>query len=271
MREKSFRSYMTATALLLLCLCLLSTPGHLQEAKAHGIMPMIMTGGAAATNTSWSNWDGVTESGWGDDEWISLCESGASQNETAMCPSMSGAELVMTQAGAIAAATGSPPTRYVDRSGGDYFSVHQSVVNRLNGKTFTYIAYCNQLSVHGGILEFYDGTRHLFVDTDGRFYTSGYTTNSDVSWASSPTTPTGNIYFVLFDDGTNTYWGWCTTKPTKLSDIPSTQRVSKTSIDGTQSGSSRKAVLGSDSTSTSVKIYGYYVLVSDECLIDTTS
>ena len=235
-----------------------------------------MQRGGGGSGTSWATWDETTESGWGDPTnnliWI-LENPAQGGNETGQGGgALSGADLVLTQNGDISGATGTPPRRIVSGPGSDYFSGTATTVKAFfNGQTFSYITKATGMSAKGGIVELYDGTRHLLLDTDGRFYTAQYTVNSDVSWATDPSLPTGDIYFAFFDSGTTTYWGWSATKPTKLSDFPAGQIVQKASINGTQDVMTRLGVFGSPTTSTTLVISGEFVVFSHLCLIDTAN
>jgi len=248
--------------------------GAVEDAMGWGIMPAVVGsgGGEASGGTSWANWDETTESGWGDqtNNLIWIMDGGASANEVGQGGGLSESDRTLTQVGDIAASSGSPPKRLVDRlAGNDYFKGTANAVKMMDGTVFTYIAKCNGMSAIGGVIEFYDGSQHLLCNSSGRFYTSGYTTDSDVSWATGPGMPTGDIYFYLIDDGTNTTWGWNITKATKLSDIPAAQRITKGAINGVQDGPSRTSLLGSEASDVNLITYVYYIVISKLCLIDT--
>ena len=232
-----------------------------------------LRGSGGSVNTSWLTWDEISQSGWGDaGTYICLFDSLIDSTDETGQGVMSGANLVLSQVGGVTAASGSPRRRYVNRTVGHYFTATETTLTTFfNGMVFSYIAKMTGMSATGGIVELYDGTRHLLLTTAGRFYSSGYSTDGDSTWASAPATPTGDFWLYFIDNGTTTYWCWSDNRCSKLSEIPAAQRVSRASINGTQATMSRRGILGSVNTTITLVASVYYVVFSTNCLIDTAS
>jgi len=209
---------------------------------------------AGASKNSWTAWDeqseftlDVDQDGDGNgDTFICFFENPTTGgDETGRGGGLSGSDLVLTQAGNIAGATGSPPTRYTDGSD-DSFNLTTNFAKTLFiNTTWTIIAKGRDVKHGSGsnnisnICQFYGnsaGNRRcgisMVIDSSEPnqvLSTWGYNAIDDTQAATVKTTAavptTGDVYFIHEWDGTTRRMGFSTTKPTSWDDIPSSQKI----------------------------------------------
>lgn len=245
----------------------------------------ILRVGAGGTASSWANWNEASENtldvdqdGDGvEDTFIAFMENTlAGGDETGQGGGFSGADLVLSQNGNIAGASGSPPSRTLDGSD-DYFTVTNTFRDWLSGEGTYGIIFkvedWNPADSYECLFFWRDGnlinlrstlnTRELTVNFDG---TSLTTTNA------MPTS--GVLYCYVGCDGSDFRIGFSTTKPTKWSDFAANDRASNGSSVSFPSNTTNTPPIFSDSnylTDRSVKGDAYYTIWSKTTLIDFSS
>ena len=205
--------------------------GAAKEAMSWGVLPSVVR-----SKTSWAAWgESREESLAGDDTFVCLMENTvAGGNETGQGLKLSGSDLVLSQAGSIAGATGSPPTRVMDGSD-DEFSMVDALPDAAfgtSGKNWTAILKIKDTGAvtNGENILAFDGANEkiiIFVSTAAlgiQVQDGGVDAINDTTVNNIPTT--GDVYFVVWYDGITIRGGMSVTKPTKLSDFDADDLVS---------------------------------------------
>ena len=258
-----------------------------KEAMAHGILPAVV---GTSTGTLYSAWDETTETVKNSAVW--LLEGGAAANETGVdsrTVPLTGVDLVGTQAGALAAASGSPPSRLFD--GTDdliTFTANATDVIANGTSVWSLVIKVENLAdwqVGGGdpvfyffkaayasLLGLYDvgGSTFQIWDAGGQRINSATT---------APIPTAGMVHIAAWSDGTYVRCGWVAAaagsgangQPTKWSNFPANNRLSYT---GQVSWPNSDFNTGRDlmrqgSRYSPGKLY--YALMSDTCLIDNAA
>ena len=239
----------------------------------------------ASSAAGWLNWDESAEVGCAtDDIFCCMMENvNAGGDETGQGGGLTGANLVLTQAGNIAGATGSPARRALDGSG-DYFSMTTAAIDALIGNAnntwsivikalFTDRAAAAQLFWLGQTG--YDEVIRCSVNTNQKvvFNTIQDDTGDNVTTTDALSNSTV-YYFAIWTDGTDLRCGFSTTRPTKWSDFGANDRGIFGTNTGAYSGESfthSKNIFSYESTYEPWLGAGYYVVMSKTCLIDNAS
>lgn len=208
----------------------------LEEAYSLGIGPLLSRRGTGGSGPgAWVNWDEASEDtldvdqdGDGtEDTYICFFENPAnSGNETGRGAGLSGADLVLTQVGSVAGATGDPPTRPFDHSD-NRFSIPSAVTDLTgagNGTgEYTLICKMKDLANHGGANSDYV----LYINSTANEDVSREHTAEGLEFGihgtptASPGT-SGDLYIIYAKpSGGNTWCGWTDSKPNSKSDIDS--------------------------------------------------
>jgi len=240
--------------------------------------------GGGEVNTSWSDWDELSETGWtGSSTNTNICffEGDTTADEISQGGGLAGADLVLSLEGTVEASSGTPPSRHLDGVTGR-FSATATYGGMLDSNTgawtriiklHDFAAGANQAlcdSDNGGS----DHAIRIWRNTagDSSFevydYSGGAYRLNATTTAGIPTA--GDVWVCLWYDGTYFRGGWATSKPTKWTDFAANNRVSQT----TTSTSNEVALrYGSknDGTDYYADVYLYYVLQSTDCLIDNAS
>lgn len=239
-------------------------------------------GGGGPVNVSWATWDEITESGWGDsaNNYICLMENAsAGGNETGQGGGLSGADLVLTQTGSVAGATGSPPKRQFDGAN-DVLDATSSFVNGLFlGSTWTFIQKWNALVVSGLSLNFFwnSATDYLNLERDAgghlRLYVADSGGNKATAYTTAAIPSSGDVWVMGWYDGGSGLirCGWATSKPTKWSDFAANNRASVSNSISYGGLGGRTSPVGNTPGGHFPQGSLYYVIGSKKCLIDNAS
>lgn len=284
-RKKSIEK--TVKAGIAVCLCVLAAlvvfhalGGKAVVGKASARSIFVaghLAGGGGGGNTSWSNWDETTETGWGDstNNFIVIGDAAAAaDNEVGHGGGLAGPNLVFTQ-------NGSPVANGTYRTmdgGDDYFTWTVAGVGTFIGSRSVYTViwkfadYADITDTFISIIA--NGTHYLYLFANASdqlalyFKDGGLTTTATTVNVISPTS--GTIYFAIWSDGTDIKAGFCETKPTALTDFAanSVATINHTSAIATASVSTSHGVGYSSSFMTAK---WYYFVASKLCLIDNSS
>lgn len=227
----------------------------------------------------WANWNELSQDtlrtdqdGDGfDDLFVCFFDAeNAGDNDTGV-GLVTGADLVLTQAGNIPGATGTPPSRDLDGAG-DLFTITTTLADafltndewlilvKLNGvalATFEYIFDINKDATHL-IYAF----NHSVNTLNGRIINGAESVTTGTTGIMSA----GTTYYVAMwkQSGGNVYLGFTTTRPTKLSDFGANDRVSFGAV-GDFSGNSFVGVKNLFANLGNTQTLGakvYYILMS---------
>ena len=221
-----------------------------------------------------------------------LMESGASANETGFdnrSTPLTGVDLIGTQSGSVAAASGSPPNRAFDGTD-DYMHWTQNASDIVANGTNTWTLLMKlgdvteaQTQDHT-IVDFRDAAPANIIEA---IYLGGVSTwivrvaTVDLINAATVTPiPTSGIVHVAFwGDATYVRCGWvgaaggsgANGQPTKYSDFPANNRrtYTGTATWANTTFSSLRYIMTRGAAFTAGKVY--YLLLSDTCLIDNLS
>jgi len=256
--------------------------GAVRDAMAWGVLPAVVTG--VGGGTSWATWDETTESGWGDDAntFIVLFENiSAGGNEVGQGLGLSEANRTISQAGAIAGATGSPPTRFTDGTDDIFSWTSAGAAAVCSTAPWTLILKVKDF-VHPGLQQ----TALSFADTSNSDYIAYYpnadgTINAIVQDGGAiklnattvdaiPTS--GDVYIAYWHDGVTVKFGFTTTRPTKLSDFGANDVISATTTLTIGNFDDFADICGTTRDANG-KVSGswYYFLASKSELIDNAS
>jgi len=256
-----------------------------KEAQAANIF---INGHAGGSSTpTYATWKENTEIVSNSAVW--LMEGGAAANETGVdsrTVPLTGADLVGTQHGGLAAATGSPPTREFDGTD-DWMSWSQATYDIVSNGTSIWTLIIKGLDITEAQTAGHACPLYIYEGTDG--HTLGAFQNTWQVWESSGhkiidttlTTPiaiSGIVYACWFSDGTYVRCGWTAAgsgvngQPTKWSDFPTNQRLTAIDTCIWANGSFTSNLYGLmrfNTSYTAGKIS--YLLMSDTCLIDNAA
>jgi len=232
---------------------------------------IIINAARKVTYSPWEAWDETSESVLASDyTFVCLFENpSAGGDETGQGLGLSGSDLVLTQSGNVAGATGSPPYRSLDGSDdyftatdnlflqigpGDYDGVFSIIlklanVNFADGDYFIYI-------IGDGNNYFYlksdAGKLHFYWEDNSYVHTNATTTNS------FPTS--GPLYlYIIGEGGSSNTAAFSTQKETSLSNIPAGNKVSGSGAWSNISQLGANYIVG---YSTSGQMDAYYVVLS---------
>jgi len=239
---------------------------------------------AAAGEITWENWDELSESGLASDD-IFVClmsNVNAGGDETGEGGGLTGADLVLTEAGTLAGATGAPPTRDFDGTD-DVLSMTTAAADALFGNannTWTIILKVTNLDL-------------VTQDIFWKFDNSGATENIyciqqadkipdftieqdnviEIETETDALQAATTYYICLWTDGTVARCGYSTTKPTKWSDFAAGKRSEFSTNTGAFSGETFDANSSLMGLSAAGFCGGelYYVVIAKTCLIDNDS
>lgn len=220
---------------------------------------------------SWANWDEGTEAGWGDQNNVFICffeNPVANGDETGQGGGLSGADLVLTEAGSVAGATGTPPTRIFDGSD-NRFQFTQNVFDNIavGADEWTIILKLKDLANHHDANDDYiisiNATWNVLRDSAAeaiQFGTLGTT-------SASPGT-SGDIWIIMAKPpGENTYGAFAEgTKPKLKANIPSANIADFGSAVDPPTSTERYIGAFSDG-SQAMASEGYYFLVAKKYLL----
>lgn len=265
---------------------LMAFTGLYQGAHAIGIFPtqhmQAAGGGGGGSNTTWANWDG-SESGWGDstNNHIMVVGGAVGENETGQ-GMVSGADLVWTQNGNIAATSGGK--RFVDSNGSDYFAGTQTLMDAVcSDNTWTILYHLNTVagppSADGYWLYLTAGGNYLYL---GYLTTGTLLLQSDMGGAFAVNTvnaiPTsGDVWLGAWSDGTYMRCGFTAAgsgaigQPTKYSDFAAGNAKSQTQNSGATGGFSGARDIFMMPGRNPMSAYIYRAVFSKLCLIDNAS
>ncbi|MBU1307886.1 MAG: hypothetical protein KKF33_20470, partial [Alphaproteobacteria bacterium] len=164
----------------------------------------------------------------------------AGGNETGQGAGLSGADLVFTQAGNLAGATGTPPKRVFD-GGDDYGTVTAAMLDtilnnvgdawtlvwKVNAATTGYRFLMAIAQDAGAAADYYLTVGKDNSATDKMRVTVKDALGEEALNTVAATPTTGDVYFAVWavGGGQPLRFGWCITKPTKWSDFGANNRV----------------------------------------------
>lgn len=222
--------------------------GAVEEASALGIFHAhsISSGGAAP----WTTWNGTSESGWGDSNvWIVTFVGGLGEDETGVGAGLAPPDDEIVALGAIAAASGSPPSRLLDELGTD--NVFQGTAAYWQtflgnpAKKWAWIAKFENIKTlvgqsYGTLFAAIAGARYLEVEVvvaTGVMRIEANQTGAGVSTSTVAAVPASGIvyFFVQADAVHNVRFGFHTSKFSTYDEVPSNQKA-EMAISGDFSG-----------------------------------
>ena len=246
---------------------------------------------AGAAAVSYASWDEATELVNNSAVW--LMEGGAATNETGVdnrTVPITGADLILTQSGGLAAATGSPPSRLFDGTD-DYLSFTQNCSNIIangtpNWTVLVKLEDATDIQTSGSSYgQFSNGSDLLWLGVQGglgfQFVTKVDGGNVLYDECVDQPSTTGMLHLAIWGNGTYTRAGFVEAaagsgangQPTKWSDFGGADRVTVTAPTTWQNGdfSSARTIMRSAIMATCNAGKLYYVLFSDTCLIDNAN
>lgn len=242
----------------------------------------------------WKEWDESSEFTLADDDtFVCMMENSVEGgDETGQGGGLTGADLVLTQHGDVAGATGAPSYRDLDGND-DYFEGTATLGRLITGEEFTIIVKLRVNSIGGNlqtIFLFGSGSSQNYINDPNAMYhgvridvmgTSGTLRLTAGDWDSEwpireettdalPTTQ--DVYVVVWNDGSNNVRaGFSTTKPTKWSDFDTTKRIDSGELSISAEDADIQSALYSGGTINPLDAWLYYTIVSRTCLIDNTT
>lgn len=233
------------------------------------------------TNTSWATWDETTETGWGDSSntFIMVPAGGASADEAGQGAGLAGANLILSQNGAIAATTGTPSYRQLDGSN-DYFTATVTMLTTFlkSRNVWTLVWGLNTCTASAGgrqdICYIHDSAANRFyLSLTGGSGNKLYAELGRASWTPQTTDAvpeTGMAYICIWSDGTYIRMGFTVSKPSRWSDFASTKRQSTTSaLTAMEADADTQNIISS--IFAPIKTRLYFFVASKLCLIDNDS
>ena len=249
--------------------------GVVEEAISWGVLPAVVS-----KTVSWAAWDESSESGLAsNDTFVCLMENKVSGgNETGQGGGLSGVDLVLTQAGNVAGASGSPPKRIFDNVDDNMTWTTTAMQNWFSGTTFTLI---EKVDTYADVTEtkpniWANGVEYCYVSVEAGsgltiFYKDGTTTSNGAVITANNVPTTGTVYFYLWADGIDVRWGFSTTKADKLSDIAAGDRallnIALNFTPANIAGTGYAVSAGAERTNMNV----HYIIASKLNLIDNSS
>jgi len=258
--------------------------GAVKDAMGHGILPAVVGSGGA---TPWGTWLERDEYGWGDqvNTFIALYENtSASGNETGQGAGLTGADLVVTQVGGVAGATGSPPSRLLDGIDDEFIGT-TPLFDLISRPTWTILTKFGDIADSGNVKPLFTwnsagnaqqiwANKHSDNTAQVDFRVALGSDSPWVGGTSAAIPATGPVYFAIWADGVNKVrMGFLATKPTKWSDFPANQRF-ETIYTGDFTGVSftetyYRAIIGrTNGENTAAKVY--YTIISKSAFISAS-
>lgn len=234
----------------------------------------------------WVGWDETTEAGLASID-IFVCmmkNTSAGGDETGQGGGLTGANLVLTESGTLAGATGTPPSRVFDGTD-DCLRVTTTFLDTLlanANKTWTIIMKVSALTLAGDRFWY-------FQDNGSTEICSGYINTTTFEMAGNieqdntveADLTVGNLsaattyYICMWADGTKAYHGFTTTRPTKLSDFAANDRHLYTVNTGDFSGETFDHAtykeIGCSGASAFMGMTLHYIVMAKTCLIDNAA
>lgn len=230
----------------------------------------------SALGQSWTVWNEITESGWGDsaNTYIALMEGGLGANETGQGAGLSGADLVLTQNGNIAASAGG--MRALDGTD-DYFAFTAGLSDIIIARnTWTIIVKVGAMTAvnNDRLFQMTDvgGNNNIIVSTDAVgcliFYVSaGGVVALNNAQTTDAAPAASDFWFWLAGDGTNTYGGWSTTMPSSHTAIAAAQRVQAATFTQFATFDTGRAFGAASNGAIPSQFSPYYMIISKSNLI----
>ena len=255
--------------------------GAVEDARGWGILPTLTGFGG----NRWANWAETSEESLASSNiYVAMLENtSAGGNETAQGGGLTGDNLVLTQGGTVAGATGTPPKRAFDGVN-DRFSIPVgvwdaliknqtawSIMMKVTGRTSAattryFLDFANDITITRIVLDRLVTTEKFqvvaFTDVPAGTLLNGSTTDALTNV---------DTWLGIWYDGTYCRAGFTTVaKPTKWSDFASTKRISNTITSTLTNSASGGMQLGSrfGADDTFCYSYIYYIVISSMCLID---
>uniref|UniRef100_A0A6M3IPM2 Uncharacterized protein n=1 Tax=viral metagenome TaxID=1070528 RepID=A0A6M3IPM2_9ZZZZ len=226
----------------------------------------------------WANWDESSEEGLAsEDIFVSLMENtNASGNEIGQGGGLTGENLVLTQVGDVAGATGSPPKRAIDATDDRFTWTAAGIQNFLGGTTFTFIwkydTFADNTATYPAILANGAQYMYIYVNPSSKlaiYYKDTDTTSDGAVETTNSVPTTGNVYFYIWSDGTDINWGFSTTKKSNPDDIAAGDKAKITATPNFNVASVTSSNPISYSSSKSA-FNAYYFIASNTTLLQGT-
>ena len=242
------------------------------------ILQMMM---GACGGVTWANWDEAAESTLAsDDIFVCLMENvNAGGDETGQGGGLTGANLVLTQSGNVAGATGSPPSRVLDGSD-DCLKAPTGMLDALicnSNKTWTIILKISNITIADDYF-FYisDAAENELLNARIATNDTIITIEQDNTLENHQTTDailTATTYYLaLWADGTDMRYGFTTTRPTKWSDFDAGKRYLFLTNTGDYNGETFDHATYRDFFCAAASSYlactAHYIVMAKTCLID---
>jgi len=199
-----------------------------EDAMGWGILPAVVGSGGSR----WVSWNELSEEGLGDTSrnFVIFGENTSAGGDETGLGIVSGADLVFTQSGNIAGATGTPPHRPLVSASSQYFTFTNGLFDATLGGTNTWTLIMKIADIANGgtqlIFDCYGDPRvYLYKQATNEF--SAHANAQHVGVTTDTVTNSGIVYFCMWSDGVYIRSGFkLLTKPTKWSDFDSGKRNS---------------------------------------------
>ena len=253
--------------------------GAVEDARGWGILPAVVSGGGSV-NTSWADWDETTEEGWKGslpNTFICLFENTvAGGDETGQGSSVSGADLVLSQAGSVPSATGSPPTRALDTN--YWFTFTDTLAQIMCSSTWTIIEKWNTVDDgEGCFFRIVEGVNDGILQLTGNNGIMSAAWDAGSCAATATGAPkTGDTWYAIQADGVhNVTLAWDTSKITDFGKIAAAQKSVGDDV-GDFSGETAggggvqcfATALAQNHPALQVTGKAYYLIITDQVLIN---
>lgn len=265
---------------LLLILLLVLLVGSVKAVQSLPIVPsQLITSAAAPTTYSWADWPCDSEATLATANiFVCLMENTtAASNEVGQGGGLSGADLVVTQAGSINGAVGSPPYRYIDTD--DVFTITVPCADLITGGAWTVLMKMRDKS-SGDFFQIGSWSApnwdyiQIYSDVAADIRENDISKDSAALTDTMPTT--GTYWIGAWYDGTYLRWGFTNTgsgaggQPTKWSDFATTKRrTATTTVDytiGCHDAMNRFGYAGVGYATMKI----YCIVLSNTCLINNS-
>ncbi len=233
-------------------------------------------GSTPAVGSKWASWTEASEAGLYDSNtFVCFMENtSGSGDETGQGGGLVAANLVLTQSGGGAGASGTPPLRELDGVDDWFIWTETACDNFLDSKTtFTLASKWNGFNDNASHVWLIGGTVNcqLSRSGDGKLFARWIDGGGAHTATTTDVIPdTGDVYFFMWADGTNLRAAFGTSRFTKLSQIPAGQRVELAGWAATSPDAGGFPV-GSDQAGNRPSASCYWFVASKLCLIDNAS
>lgn len=247
------------------------------------LLLMMMGACRIAEVNLWADWDETSEAGLAsDDIFVCMMENiNAGGDETGQGGGLAGANLVLTEAGGLAGATGTPPTRVADGIDDSLaFTTVALDALMMQNSAFTVIIKVTDLAIVSNDRFLYfrsaGGTEQISIhQSSTKLAVQVKEAGTDESEITTDAFLVSTEYWIaLWSDGTVLRAGFATSKPTKWSDFAANKRVQWTNNPGTFTGdtwSTRRSLLTTGGGANFVAGDFSYFIIAKTCLIDNNS